>query len=230
MLESAIAAGVAAAGGDALLAGVLPTPAAPLLVRRHGLDLGVVISASHNPFEDNGIKFFAPTASSSPTTTRARDRGSSSSDDRSRCAGADRPRPALRRQRSRTTCAGFEHALPALDLDGLRVAARLRQRRHVSGRAADLPAARAPTSTCSPIEPDGRNINHGCGSTHLDALAARSCGGGHDLGFAFDGDGDRVLAVDRDGDRRRRRRADRARRAAPARARAGCPATASSSR
>jgi len=59
MLESAIAAGVTAAGGDALLAGVLPTPAAPLLVRRHSLALAAVISASHNPFEDNGIKLFA---------------------------------------------------------------------------------------------------------------------------------------------------------------------------
>src|ERR1700745_2163507 len=59
MLESAIAAGVAAAGGDAGLAGVLPTPAAPLLAGRHGLDLAAVISASHNPYEDNGIKLFA---------------------------------------------------------------------------------------------------------------------------------------------------------------------------
>src|SRR5260370_34488910 len=59
MLESAIAAGVTAAGGDALLGGVLPTPAAPLLVRRHGLALAAVISASHNPYEDNGIKLFA---------------------------------------------------------------------------------------------------------------------------------------------------------------------------
>src|SRR2546423_10826263 len=59
MLESAIAAGVTAAGGDALVAGVLPTPAAPLLVRRHGLHMAAVISASHNPYEDNGIKLFA---------------------------------------------------------------------------------------------------------------------------------------------------------------------------
>jgi phosphoglucosamine mutase len=59
MLESAIAAGVTAAGGDALVGGVLPTPAAPLLVRRHRLDLAAVISASHNPYEDNGIKLFA---------------------------------------------------------------------------------------------------------------------------------------------------------------------------
>src|SRR6266436_5508343 len=58
MLEAAIAAGVTAAGGDALLGGVLPTPAAPLLIGRYGLDLGVVLSASHNPYADNGIKFF----------------------------------------------------------------------------------------------------------------------------------------------------------------------------
>src|SRR5579875_2013956 len=58
MLEAAIAAGVTAAGGDALLAGVLPTPAAPMLVRRHGLSMAVVISASPNPFQDNGIKLF----------------------------------------------------------------------------------------------------------------------------------------------------------------------------
>src|SRR5204863_4949800 len=58
MLEAAIAAGVAAAGGEVLLGGVLPTPAAPLLVRRYGLDLAAVLSASHNPYRDNGIKFF----------------------------------------------------------------------------------------------------------------------------------------------------------------------------
>src|SRR5439155_22420377 len=58
MLEAAVAAGVAAAGGEALLGGILPTPGAPLLIRRHGFDLGVVLSASHNPYRDNGIKFF----------------------------------------------------------------------------------------------------------------------------------------------------------------------------
>src|ERR687887_866747 len=60
MLEAAIAAGVAAAGGHALLAGVLPTPGAALLVRRYGFDLAAVVSASHNPYRDNGIKFFGP--------------------------------------------------------------------------------------------------------------------------------------------------------------------------
>src|SRR5437763_1945981 len=60
MLEAALAAGVAAAGGEALLGGVLPTPAAPLLLRRHALDLAAMVSASHNPYRDNGIKFFGP--------------------------------------------------------------------------------------------------------------------------------------------------------------------------
>src|SRR6202453_1309344 len=59
MLQAALAAGISAAGGDALLGGVLPTPAAPLLVGRYGFDLAVVLSASHNPYQDNGIKFFA---------------------------------------------------------------------------------------------------------------------------------------------------------------------------
>src|ERR1700690_463838 len=59
MLQAAIAAGVSAAGGDALLGGILPTPAAPLLINRYGFDLAVVLSASHNPYRDNGIKFFA---------------------------------------------------------------------------------------------------------------------------------------------------------------------------
>ena len=59
MLQAALAAGVSAAGGDVLLGGVLPTPAAPLLIGRYGFDLAAVISASHNPYRDNGIKFFA---------------------------------------------------------------------------------------------------------------------------------------------------------------------------
>ena len=59
MLQAALAAGVSAAGGEALLGGVLPTPAAPLLIKRYGFDLAAVLSASHNPYQDNGIKFFA---------------------------------------------------------------------------------------------------------------------------------------------------------------------------
>ena len=72
MLESALAAGIAAAGGDALLAGVLPTPAAAILVRRLGLDLAAVVSASHNPYRDNGIKFFSGAGTKLPDEVEAR--------------------------------------------------------------------------------------------------------------------------------------------------------------
>jgi phosphoglucosamine mutase len=71
MLEAAVAAGVAEAGGEALLAGVLPTPAAPLLIGRYGFDAGVVISASHNPYQDNGIKFFGGDGHKLPDATEA---------------------------------------------------------------------------------------------------------------------------------------------------------------
>ena len=76
MLEAALAAGIAAAGGDALLGGVLPTPAASILARRYGLDLAAVVSASHNPYRDNGIKFFS--ADGSQARRRGRGAGSRS--------------------------------------------------------------------------------------------------------------------------------------------------------
>src|ERR1700742_1496492 len=72
MLEAALAAGITAAGGDALLAGVLPTPAAAILVRRLGLDLAAVVSASHNPYRDNGIKFFSAAGTKLPDEVEAR--------------------------------------------------------------------------------------------------------------------------------------------------------------
>ena len=92
MLESAFAAGVTAAGGDALLAGVLPTPAAPLLVRRHGLSLAVVISASHNPYEDNGIKLFAADGTKLPDELEQRIEQALDAPPR---RPGDRPRPSL---------------------------------------------------------------------------------------------------------------------------------------
>ena len=140
MLESAIAAGVTAAGGDALLAGVLPTPAAPLLVRRHGLDLAAVISASHNPYEDNGIKLFAADGFKLDDDTEheieARARRAAAA------AGADRPRRAACTARSRTTCASCTSRFAELDLERPPDPARLRQRRHLPRRAGDLPPAR----------------------------------------------------------------------------------------
>jgi phosphoglucosamine mutase len=195
MLESAIAAGVAAAGGDAWLAGVLPTPAAPLLVRGHGLDLAAVISASHNPYEDNGIKLFAAD-------------GFKLHDDTEHAIEAELeqpPPPPAHIGRIRPFEGALEDYLSrlherfsALDLSGMRVA--LDCANGATFRAAPEIFRRLGASVeVIADQPDGININLRCGSTHLEALIERVTDGNYDAGFAFDGDGDRVLAVDRTG-------------------------------
>jgi phosphoglucosamine mutase len=193
MLESALAAGVAAAGGDALLGGVLPTPAAAILVRRLGLDLAAVVSASHNPYRDNGIKFFSGNGLKLADEEEARIEALLA-------AGAgvgETPEPG----RVRELNGGAEDYLRELTshfpLD-------------LSGRRVVLDCANGATHRVGPaiferlgaevetigVEPDGRNINDGVGSTHIEALAERVAAGEAEIGFAFDGDGDRVLAVD----------------------------------
>jgi phosphoglucosamine mutase len=194
MLEAAVAAGIAAAGGEALLGGVLPTPGAPLLIDRYGFDLAVVLSASHNPYQDNGIKFFGGDGFKLSDAVELEIE-----------AMLAAPGPAPRIGRVRRFHGALEDYLRALherfaDLD-------------LTGRRVLLDCANGATFEAGPeifrrlgahvdvfaAEPDGRNINAGCGSTHLDPLRTALPAGGHDLGFAFDGDGDRVLAVDRTG-------------------------------
>jgi phosphoglucosamine mutase len=197
MLEAALAAGIASAGGDVLLGGVLPTPAAPLLVARYGLDLAAVISASHNPYADNGIKFFGADSFKLSDATEL------AIEARLREPAAGGP---ARIGRIRVMHGTREDYLRALHerFDGL----------DLSGRSIALDCANGATYRAAPEifrrlgatvtvladAPDGRNINAGCGSTHVDALVAAMRAGGHDAGFAFDGDGDRVLAVDRLGE------------------------------
>ncbi|HVO55553.1 MAG TPA: phosphoglucosamine mutase [Solirubrobacterales bacterium] len=193
MLESALAAGVAAAGGDALLGGVLPTPAAAILVRRLGLDLAAVVSASHNPFADNGIKFFGSAGTKLGDELEERIE-----------AAVEEPPAVASVGRVRELNGGLEDYLRELerafplDLSGCRVA--LDCANGATHRAAPAIFERlGATVEAIGVEPDGRNINSGCGSTHVEALAARVAEGEADVGFAFDGDGDRVLAVDGSG-------------------------------
>ncbi|HEX4807064.1 MAG TPA: phosphoglucosamine mutase [Conexibacter sp.] len=194
MLEAAVAAGVAAAGGVALLGGVLPTPAAPLLIRRYGFDLGVVLSASHNPWRDNGVKFFGGD-------------GDKLSD-----AVEEQIEALLDEQQPPTEPGGVTPLHGTLE-DYLRELHTRFAALDLSGRRILLDCANGATYRAAPEifrrlgahvdvradAPDGRNINDGCGSTHIDGLAHAVRAGGHDAGFAFDGDGDRVLAVDRHG-------------------------------
>ena len=198
MLQAAVAAGVSAAGGDALLGGVLPTPAAPLLIGRYGFDLAVVLSASHNPYEDNGIKFFAGDGYKlSDENELAIER------ELEEAASTSTAAPAIGRIRE-LRGAGEDYLrelhshFAELDLSGLDVLLDCANgaTHHVAPEIFRRLGAKV---TVIADQPDGRNINDGCGSTHVEQLGVRVREGGHGVGFAFDGDGDRVLAVDRMG-------------------------------
>jgi phosphoglucosamine mutase len=194
MLEASLAAGVAAGGGHALLGGVLPTPGAALLTRRHGFDMAAVVSASHNPYEDNGIKFFGPngTKLSDEDEERIEELVEGGTEPAARPLGRVRelhgaPGDYLRE---------LELRFRELDLSGRRV---LLDCAHGATYRVGPEAFRRLGAHVEALsaEPDGRNINDGCGSTHVERLAERARG--FDAAFAFDGDGDRVLAVDREG-------------------------------
>jgi phosphoglucosamine mutase len=235
MLQAAVAAGVAAAGGDALLGGVLPTPAAPLLIARYGFDLAAVLSASHNPYKDNGIKFFGPdgyklsdetelaierelesASATPPGPVPAGSGGEAGRGDEAEGGGdagsgleagrgdeAEGAHPAIGRIRE-LRGAGEDYLrelhvrFAELDLSGLDVVLDCANGATYEVAPEIFMRLGAHVTTIANA-PDGRNINAGCGSTHIDGLAACVREGGHALGFAFDGDGDRVLAVDGDG-------------------------------
>jgi len=190
MLEAALGAGVAEAGGEALLGGVLPTPAAAVLVRKLGLDLAVVVSASHNPYRDNGIKFFGGNGTKLDDGAEARIEAVLE-------AGPQPASPGHVLELNggeEDYLRALEAAFP-LDLSGIRVA--LDCANGATHRVAPVIFERPGAEVeAIAVEPDGRNINDGCGSTHLDSLAAHMTSSGASVGFAFDGDGDRVLAVD----------------------------------
>ena len=192
-LEHSVVAGLASAGVDVLRLRVLPTPAVAHLTRALGADLGVVISASHNPMPDNGIKFLA--------------RGGVKLDDvveREIERELDQPweRPlagAVGRVTSYPAAVeeyvGHLVGTLARPLDGLTV---VLDCAHGAAHEAGPAALRAAGVEVIAInaEPDGLNINDGCGSTHLEPLRAAVLEHGADAGFALDGDADRCLAVD----------------------------------
>lgn len=195
MLESALAAGLAASGADVYLGGVLPTPAAAILVKRFGFDLAAVVSASHNPWADNGIKFF--------------DRAGRKLDDEAEL----RVEARVEAGPVQTPAAGHIRELEGARDDYLRELAGSFDL-DLSGQKIVLDCGNGATYDVAPAayerlgadviavatEPDGRNINEGCGSTHLEHIASVVEAEGAAVGFAFDGDGDRVLAVDGNGE------------------------------
>jgi phosphoglucosamine mutase len=200
MLEAAVVAGLASAGAQVLRAGVLPTPAIAHLTAHTGADLGVMISASHNPMPDNGIKLFSRGGHKLPDAVEA-------AIEQAVTAGeTDGPRPtgAGIGRVSDLTDAGevyVEHLLATVE-------------RPLSGLTLVVDCAHGAAAVCAPEvyrragatvhviggQPDGWNINDGIGSTHLGPLTEAVRAHGADLGIAHDGDADRCLAVTAEGD------------------------------
>ena len=186
-LEEAFARGVVEAGGNAVLAGVLPTPAVALLA----LDLGVVVSASHNPPEYNGIKFF---------DRDGRKLTDAAEEEIEALLDAQGPGDGKIDRVDVATDSYLEHIVERFgsDLSGLHVAVDCANGAYsaIAPRAFEqLGAAVTSIGTA----PDGMNINLGCGATDLSLLQRTVLQGDFDLGVAFDGDGDRMLAVDANG-------------------------------
>jgi phosphoglucosamine mutase len=201
-LEAAVVAGLASAGVDVLRVGVLPTPAVAYLTGALGADLGVMLSASHNAMPDNGVKFFA----------RGGQKLADELEDRiediyhSHASGEPWDRPTgAGVGRVKTYDEGFDryvaHLVAVLPnrLDGLKVV--LDEAHGAAARVSPEAFTRAGAEIITiGADPDGLNINDGCGSTHLDLLKAAVVDHGADLGIAHDGDADRCLAVDAKGE------------------------------
>src|SRR5436305_4613372 len=186
-LEEALARGIASAGGNAVVAGVLPTPAVALLT----LDLGCVITASHNPPEYNGVKFFDRDGQK---LTDGQEEEIEALLDRPGAGGGDIDEVGV------ATDSYLEHVVERFgsDLTGLRIGVDCANGAYsgLAPRAFEELGAEVVTVGDAP---DGHNINLGCGATDLTTLQQTVARAGLDLGVAFDGDGDRMLAVDADG-------------------------------
>ncbi|EGG46578.1 MULTISPECIES: phosphoglucosamine mutase [Streptomyces] len=200
-LEAAVVAGLASAGVDVLRVGVLPTPAVAYLTGALGADLGVMLSASHNAMPDNGIKFFA--RGGHKLADELEDRIESVYAEHRTGAPWERPTGA---GVGRVTDyeEGFDRYVAHLTgvlpnrLDGLTVV--LDEAHGAASRVSPEAFTRAGATVVTiGAEPDGLNINDGCGSTHLDKLRAAVVEHGAHLGIAHDGDADRCLAVDHEG-------------------------------
>lgn len=199
MLEAALVAGICSVGVNVLKAGVLPTPAVAYLTRNKGAAAGVVISASHNPVEDNGIKFFGPSGYKLADEVEAEIESLV-------VAEPDRlPKPMGRAlgcvfdlQDARDSYVNFAKSTIKTDLSGLKIVV------DCANGAAYQVAPRVYGELGAEVipvfhTPDGVNINEDCGSTHTARLQELVLAHGADLGLAHDGDADRVLAVDDQG-------------------------------
>ena len=195
-LEAATIAGLASAGVDVYRVGVLPTPAIAYLVAETGADLGVMISASHNPMPDNGIKFFAKGGGKLDDALEAKIEARLK-EPWERPTGSDVGRVVTDESAAERYIFHLLSTLRA-NLNGIKVVVDCAN--GASSRVAPKVYERAGAEVIAiSSSPNGLNINDGCGSTHLENLKAKVVEVGADLGIAHDGDADRCLAVDAEG-------------------------------
>lgn len=200
MLANALMAGICSVGANAIYVGIMPTPAVAYLTRKHKVDAGVVISASHNPMEFNGIKFFNGEGYklSDELEDEIETVIKNNMKDLTISTGADIGRISYRFD-MKDEYVEFMKACVPVDLTGLKIVVDCAEGasyetsvKTLRDLGADLVAIH--------VEPNGININAGCGSTHMEELQKRVVEEKADLGLAFDGDADRMLAVDECGD------------------------------
>jgi phosphoglucosamine mutase len=204
LLEAAMVAGLLSAGADCYTVGVLPTPGIALLTRALDAHGGIVLSASHNPFQDNGIKLFSGEGTKFPDAWEAQiEARVAAADTAPRARGGDIGR-LIPYDRAEKYYVDFLTRCFPLDLAGLTVA--IDCAHGATFRVAPSVFRRLGARVVAiSVQPDGTNINAGCGALHPEALQKRLRAVGADVGFAFDGDGDRLISVDhigeiRDGD------------------------------
>ena len=200
MLEAALTAGICSVGAHAVLAGIVPTPAVAYLVRKYKLDAGIVISASHNPVEYNGIKFF------NSEGYKLRDELENMIEEIVLSDRDDLPKPTGEFIGTKSVAEealddyiDFLTASGKVKFNGIKVA--IDCANGASYKAAPIALLNLGADLCIiHNEPNGNNINLNCGSTHIDSLKKLVVENGADIGFAFDGDADRCLAVDENGE------------------------------
>lgn len=199
MLECALIAGICSVGGDVKPLGTIPTPAVAYLTVQEKADAGIVISASHNPYEHNGIKVFNSQGYKLPDETEARieEKILSTAPMKARTRGELGRRHHGMRQ-LRQDYINFVASTVESDLDGLRILVDCANGAS-SATAPELFGRFKAHTDFIHREPDGVNINNRCGSTHLEDLSKSVVAGKYDIGVAFDGDADRCLLVDEKG-------------------------------
>ena len=192
-IAASVAAGLASSGVDVLDAGVIPTPAAAFLIASIDADFGVMVSASHNPAPDNGIKFFASGGTKLPDEVEDRIEASLTGEKLTPIGGE----VGRIRRFADAEDRYIVHLLGTLQqrLEGIHVVLDCAHGA-AAGVSPDVFAGAGAQVTVIGADPDGVNINDGVGSTHLDNLAAAVLEHGADVGIAHDGDADRCLAVD----------------------------------